>query len=266
MAGGSGRPLVELRGITKRFGRIEALRDVDLTVYEGDAVGLLGDNGAGKSTLIKVLVGLFDPTAGTIRIRGEPVDVANPRAAQEHGIETVYQDLALVDKLSVAENVFLGRYPRTTVGRLFNVVDYGTMRSEAERLLRDRLEIDVDPTARVEFLSGGERQAVAIARALVTDPELVIMDEPTSALSADAAERVRSLIRTLREEGITVVIISHDLTEVFGVTNRLVVLHNGRRVGEVSPEEASKNDVIRMMVDGTTPDHLRDDPSDEVVA
>jgi ABC-type sugar transport system ATPase subunit len=261
---GATDPIVEMRGITKRFGRIEALTDVDLTVHEGTVLGLLGDNGAGKSTLIKILVGLHDPTGGTIRVRGEQVAFDSPRDAKRHGIETVYQDLALVDERSVAENVFLGRYPKKSLLGPLSIVDYDRMRSEADRLLSERLDLQLDPTARVEFLSGGERQAVAIARALVTDPDIVILDEPTSALSADAAERVRSLIGTLREEGITVVMISHDLNEVFGVTDRLVVLHNGRRVGAVDADAASKNDIVRMMVDGSVPEHLRESSADVV--
>lgn len=261
---GATDPIVEMRGITKRFGRIEALTDVDLTVHEGTVLGLLGDNGAGKSTLIKILVGLHDPTGGTIRVRGEQVAFDSPRDAKRHGIETVYQDLALVDERSVAENVFLGRYLKKSLLGPLSIVDYDRMRSEADRLLSERLDLQLDPTARVEFLSGGERQAVAIARALVTDPDIVILDEPTSALSADAAERVRSLIGTLREEGITVVMISHGLNEVFGVTDRLVVLHNGRRVGAVDADAVSKNDIVRMMVDGSGPKHLRESSADVV--
>lgn len=261
---GATDPIVEMRGITKRFGRIEALTDVDLTVHEGTVLGLLGDNGAGKSTLIKILVGLHDPTGGTIRVRGEQVAFDSPRDAKRHGIETVYQDLALVDERSVAENVFLGRYLKKSLLGPLSIVDYDRMRSEADRLLSERLDLQLDPTARVEFLSGGERQAVAIGRALVTDPDIVILDEPTSALSADAAERVRSLIGTLREEGITVVMISHGLNEVFGVTDRLVVLHNGRRVGAVDADAVSKNDIVRMMVDGSGPKHLRESSADVV--
>lgn len=261
---GATDPIVEMRGITKRFGRIEALTDVDLTVHEGTVLGLLGDNGAGKSTLIKILVGLHDPTGGTIRVRGEQVAFDSPRDAKRHGIETVYQDLALVDERSVAENVFLGRYLKKSLLGPLSIVDYDRMRSEADRLLSERLDLQLDPTARVEFLSGGERQAVAIGRALVTDPDIVILDEPTSALSADAAERVRSLIGTLREEGITVVMISHGLNEVFGVTDRLVVLHNGRRVGAVDADAVSKNDIVRMMVDGSGPEHLRESSADVV--
>jgi len=247
-------PLIEMEGITKRFGQIEAVSDVDLTLYEGDVLGLLGDNGAGKSTLIKTLVGLHRPTEGTIRIRGEETTIHSPKDARSHGIATVYQDLALVDERTVAENMFLGRYPVKRLAGLIPIVDYKTMNQQTKKILKDRLDIDIDPTARVEFLSGGERQSIAIARALVTDPDIIIMDEPTSALSADAADRVQSLIKTLQEEGITIIIISHDFNEVFSVTNRIMVLNNGSLVGSAPSDSVTKDDVLRMMVDGTMPE------------
>jgi len=253
MATTAGPPLIEMEGITKRFGQIEAVSDVDLTLYEGDVLGLLGDNGAGKSTLIKTLVGLHSPTEGTIRIRGEETTINSPKQARNHGIATVYQDLALVDERTVAENMFLGRYPVKRLAGLIPIVDYKTMNEQTKKILKDRLDIDIDPTARVEFLSGGERQSIAIARALVTDPDIIIMDEPTSALSADAADRVQSLIKTLQEEGITIIIISHDFNEVFSVTNRIMVLNNGSLVGSAPSDSVTKDAVLRMMVDGTMP-------------
>jgi ABC-type sugar transport system ATPase subunit len=248
----SATPLVEFRGVTKRFGNIEALRDVDVTLEAGEILGLLGDNGSGKSTLVKVLVGVHDPTEGEVRVRGERVDISGPKDARRHGIATVYQDLALVDELSLAENMFLGRMPKRSVGGVVSVVDYDRMRDRAERILRERLNISLDPTTKVEFLSGGERQAVAIARALVTDPDILVMDEPTSALSADSTARVQDLIRTLRDDGMTVLLISHDLTEVFDLTDRITVLDNGRLVGTVSTESAVRDDVLAMML-GSAP-------------
>jgi len=247
-------PLVEARGITKNFGNITALNDVDLSLREGEILGLLGDNGSGKSTMVKVLVGIHEPTAGEVRIRGEPVDIGGPSEAREHGITTVYQDLALVDELSVAQNMFLGRMPKTSVGGVVSVVDYDRMREEAERILSERLNIQLDPTTRVEFLSGGERQAVAIARALVIDPDIVIMDEPTSALSADSTARVQDLITTLRADGVTVLMISHDLTEVFDLADRITVLENGALVGTVPIDDVVEDDVLRMMVSGSMPE------------
>jgi len=246
-------PLVEARGVTKNFGNITALDGVDLTLREGEILGLLGDNGSGKSTMVKILVGIHEPNAGEVRIRGAPVDISGPKDARDHGIATVYQDLALVDELSVAENIFLGRMPRKSVAGVVSVIDYDRMREEAERILRERLNIRLDPTTRVEFLSGGERQAVAIARALVTDPDIVIMDEPTSALSADSTARVRDLIRSLRAEGITILIISHDLNEVFELADRLTVLDNGNLVGSVDIDEVVEDDVVKMMMSGSMP-------------
>lgn len=246
-------PLVEARGITKNFGNITALDDVDLTLQDGEILGLLGDNGSGKSTMVKVLVGIHEPNAGEVWIRGEPVEISGPKDARDHGIATVYQDLALVDELSLAENIFLGRMPRRSVAGVVSVIDYDRMREEAERLLRERLNIRLDPTTNVEFLSGGERQAVAIARSLVTDPDIVIMDEPTSALSADSTARVRDLIRSLRAEGITILIISHDLSEVFELADRITVLDNGNLVGSVDIDQVVEDDVVKMMISGSMP-------------
>lgn len=241
-------PLIEMRDISKAFGRIQALDGVDLTLYDKEILGLLGDNGSGKSTLVKTLVGIHDPDGGEIRVRGEPVNIGSPKDARKHGIATVYQDLALVDALSVAENMFLGRKPVRRVGGVVPIVDYDRMQTEAERILRERLNIKLDPTTSVEYLSGGERQAVAIGRALVTNPEIVVMDEPTSALSADSAQRVRDLIRNLREEGMAVIMISHDLDEVFTLTDRITVLENGKHAGTVETAAVDRDDVLRMMM------------------
>jgi ABC-type sugar transport system ATPase subunit len=247
-------PLIEVRGISKNFGNIEALKDVNMTLREGEILGLLGDNGSGKSTLVKVLVGVHNPTAGEVFIQGGKVEIGGPKEARRYGISTVYQDLALVDDLSVAQNLFLGRMPRKHIGGVVPVVDYDRMEEEAERILRERLNIRLDPASRVEFLSGGERQAVAIARALVTDPKIVIMDEPTSALSADSSAHVRELITTLREEGISVLLISHDLNEIFDLTDRITVLDNGELVGTVDTTTVDKDDVVKMMMSGVMPE------------
>jgi len=258
MGSDSRDPLIRMEDIEKRFGSIEALAGVDLTLYPEEILGLLGDNGSGKSTLIKILVGVHKPSAGRVRIRGEPVDIDSPKEAREHGIATVYQDLALVDELTIAENVFLGRKPDKKVAGMIPIVDYDRMAEEAERILRERLNIHIDPTTKVRFLSGGERQAVAIARALVTDPDIVVLDEPTSALSADSAGRVQDLIIALRDEGITVLIISHDLNEVFSLTDRITVLDNGHLVGTTNTDQVEKDDIVRMMLEGRMPEHLRD--------
>ena len=245
-------PIIEMRGIDKTFGQVVALEGVDLTLREGEILALVGDNGSGKSTLVKTLVGIHQPDAGTISIREKERTVASPKAARDYGISTVYQDLALVDTLSVAANMFLGRTPTKRFG-LIRQVDWAQMNERAEEILRTRLNIEVDTTKEVEFLSGGERQAIAIGRALVTDPDIVIMDEPMSALSTDSKSKVRELIKSLNNEGITVLLISHSLDEVFDLTDRVTVLDNGRLVGTVDTDHVSKDDVVQMIVGGEMP-------------
>lgn len=253
--------LIEMRDIEKHFGRVVALNGVDLEVRQGEIMGLLGDNGSGKSTLIKTLVGVHQPDAGEVFIRGERVNISNPKEAREYGISTVYQDLALVDSLSVSANMFLARNPMKKVAGI-SMVDWKTMNEDAEEIIRERLNLEIDPTAEVEFLSGGERQSIAIARALVTDPDLVIMDEPTSALSADSARRVRELIETLKEEGITVLLITHNLDEVFGLTDRITVLENANLVGTVDSDAVTKEDIVQMMISGELTTGKSKTPSD----
>ncbi|QIO22833.1 ATP-binding cassette domain-containing protein [Haloarcula sp. JP-L23] len=253
--------LIEMRGIEKHFGRVVALNGVDLEVREGEIMGLLGDNGSGKSTLIKTLVGVHQPDAGEVFIRGEQVHISNPKEARKYGISTVYQDLALVDTLSVSANMFLARNPMKRYAGI-SVVDWETMNEQAEEIIRSRLNLEIDPTARVEFLSGGERQAVAIARSLVTEPDLVIMDEPTSALSADSARRVRDLIQTLNDEGITVLLITHNMDEVFALTDRVTILDSGDLVGTVDTDRVTKEDIVQMMVSGEMPASIQDTTGD----
>lgn len=254
MATGTSPPLIEMDGITKRFGRVVALNGVDFELRSGEVMGLLGDNGSGKSTLVKTLVGIHRPDEGEIRLDGEPISVSSPQQARELGISTVYQDLALVDELSVAANLYLARYPKRRVAGLVPVIDWEYIKTESKKLLQERLGLDIDPDAKVEFLSGGERQAVAITRSLVTDPDIIIMDEPTSALSPDSAARVAQLIRTLNEEeGISIVIISHNLEEVFSVTDRITVIDNGNYVGRVETDRVSQSQVLEMMTDGVLP-------------
>lgn len=245
--------IVEMRGIKKRFGRVVALDGVDLEVEEGEVHGLLGDNGSGKSTLVKTLVGVHQPDEGEVYVKGKKRNITSPKDARSLGIATVYQDLALVDEMTVAANMFLARFPMRRLAGIIPVVDWAEMNERAEQILRERLNLNIDPTARVEFLSGGERQAIAIARALVTDPDIVVMDEPTSALSAESTRRVQELVKTLQDEGISVIIISHNLDEVFALTNRVTVLLSGTLVGTVNSADVTKNDIVTMMVDGSMP-------------
>lgn len=246
-------PLIEMRGIEKYFGRVAALTGVDLNLRENEILGLLGDNGSGKSTLIKVLVGVHQADAGEVSIRGERVDIDSPKTAREYGIETVFQDLALINEQSVAANIFLDRYPKRNIAGVVPRIDWGEVNRRAEAVLSERLNLDLDVTKSVEFFSGGERQAVAVARALVTEPDVIIMDEPTSALSAESARRVRNLIQDLNDQGVSIVLITHNLEEVFDLTDRISVLRSGSLVGTVEAGTVNKNDIVTMMVDGTIP-------------
>lgn len=245
------RSLVEVENVEKRFGTVEALSGVDLELRENEVLGLVGDNGAGKSTLIKTLVGIHQPDAGEIRFDGEPVSVKGPKHARRLGMGTVYQDLALVDQLSVAENLFLGRAPVKKIGGVLPVIDTEKMNRDSERILGERLNIHVDPETPVEYLSGGERQAVAIGRALVTDPEIVLLDEPTSALSKAAVEHVEDLVNQLKETGHSVILIDHNLEEVISMTDRIAVLFQGRVVDVVdTDDDITRDDIVSMMVSG----------------
>lgn len=257
----SSHPRIEVEHLKKRFGTVEALSDVSLTLKDNEVLSLVGDNGAGKSTFIKTLVGIHQPDGGEIRFNGEPVTIDGPKHARKLGVGTVYQDLALVDELSVAENLFLGRMPVKKVGGLVPVVDQEYMAEEAERILSEHLNIHVDPDTPVEFLSGGERQAVAIGRALVTDPDIVLLDEPTSALSKAAVEHVEELVEQLRDSGHSVILIDHNLEEVLSMSDRVAVLFQGRIVDVVDASTVTRDDVVSMMVSGH---RANENPDDEL--
>lgn len=244
------QPLIEVENVQKRFGTVEALSGVSLSLKENEVLGLVGDNGAGKSTFIKTLVGIHQPDAGEIRFDGEPVTIQGPKHARRLGMGTVYQDLALVDELSVAENLFLGRTPVKKVGGVFPVIDTKTMNEETKRILGERLNIHVDPETPVEYLSGGERQAVAIGRALVTDPDIVLLDEPTSALSKAAVEHVENLIQQLKDTGHSVILINHNLEEVLSMTDRIAVLFQGRVVDVIESTTTTRDEIVSMMITG----------------
>jgi len=235
-------PLLELTNISKHFGAIHALNDVSLDLDSGQVVGLMGDNGAGKSTLVKIVAGNFRPTHGTMKMDGKDLILHRPIEAREHGIEIVYQDLALCDNLSAAANVFLGRELRKGVGPL-RILDYPSMYRRAGELFR---EIKSETRARdlVKQMSGGQRQAVAIARTMLSEAKLVLMDEPTAAISVRQVAEVLNLIRHLRDQGIAVILISHRMPDVFAVADRIVVLRRGNKVADKliaysSPEEVT---------------------------
>ena len=230
------KAVVEMRNIKKHFGAVQALRGVDLALHQNEVLGLVGDNAAGKSTLMKVLSGAYMPDGGEILIEGEAAHMANPLDARRLGIEMVYQDLALANNLDVTSNVFLGREAVGLELGLFGVMDNRRMEQEAQRLL-DRLKIDI-PSVRllVERLSGGQRQAVAIARATAFDSKVIIMDEPTAALSVAAISQVLDLVLELKAQGASIIIISHRLEDVYHVSDRMIVLRQGRKVHDCPVE------------------------------
>jgi fructose transport system ATP-binding protein len=248
-------PLIEARGMSKHYGMIVANDAVDIEIGHGEIVAVVGDNGAGKSTLAKMLSGAVIPDAGEIRIDGRPVALRNPVEARAQGIETIYQDLAMAPNLDVATNLYLGRERlRRGPGRLFGVLDRKAMRAEVSDHLA-ALDINIPKLwgTPVESLSGGQRQSVAIARALVWASKLVIMDEPTAALGVKQSAAVLQIAKNIREKGISVVIISHILPHVLELADRIVVLRHGRKVADVSAEELDEHKLIELIVGLRTP-------------
>ncbi len=236
---------VLLRDVRKRFGMVEALRGVTLRVAPGEVVGLVGDNAAGKSTLMKVLSGAYVPDTGEIWIDGTKTTFATPRDSQKMGIEMVYQDLALCDDIDVAGNIFLGREPRALGGIM---LDQKRMHAEARRLL-DSLKIRIPYTdLPVRNLSGGQRQAVAIARAVEFDPRLLILDEPTAALAVAEVETVLELIRTVAARGVSVILITHRLQDLFTVCDRLCVMYEGTMRAELDASKATLEELVSEIV------------------
>lgn len=229
-------PVIEMRNIKKNFGAVQALRGVDLTLHHNEVLGLVGDNAAGKSTLMKVLSGAYIPDEGDILIDGEKTHFANPMDARRQGIEMVYQDYALANNLDVAANVFLGREAVQLKLGPVGIMDYHRMEQETTSLL-NRLKINIASVRlKVERLSGGQRQAVAIARATAFNAKVIIMDEPTAALSVAAIEKVLELVRELKAQGASVIIISHRLEDIYNVSDRMIVLRHGRKVSDTPVE------------------------------
>jgi ABC-type sugar transport system ATPase subunit len=229
-------PVVEMRNIKKNFGAVQALRGVDLALHHNEVLGLVGDNAAGKSTLMKVLSGAYIPDEGEIYLEGKKAHLGSPMDARRQGIEMVYQDYALANNLDVAANVFLGReVVRLRLGPI-GVMDYRHMEQETKNLL-NRLKIDI-PSVRqkVERLSGGQRQAVAIARSTAFDAKVIIMDEPTAALSVAAIAKVLDLVRELKAQGSSIIVISHRLEDIYQVSDRMIVLRQGRKVSDTPVE------------------------------
>jgi simple sugar transport system ATP-binding protein len=240
--------LLEARNVQKHFGRVVALREANFALRPNEVHAIVGDNGAGKSTLIKIISGVFEADAGEIAIDGRPVTIANPREARELGIETVYQDLALADHLDASGNLFLGREQlRPPPLSWFGFLDKKVMRRRAQEEMR-RLKIGIQSVDQpVLSLSGGQRQAVAVARAIAWGTRIVIMDEPTAALGVRESSMVLELIKEVRSQGLAVIVISHNLPEVFAVADRITVLRHGRTIVTLDKSETSLEDVVGMM-------------------
>jgi len=243
-------PLVEMINIEKHFGGLHAVNGVSLDLYPGEVVGVLGHNGAGKSCLMRILSGAMAPSAGEIRVNGHKVEIASPHDARSQGIETIYQTLALADHLDAPANLFLGRELRTRWGNL----DDKRMLEEARKVLA-RLNPNFrnlnDPVSK---LSGGQRQVIAIARAIYFNVKCLIMDEPTAALGPAETAMVGELIKQLRQEGVGIFLISHDMHDVFDLCDRVIVMNRGHNVGSHRIDEVSKDDVLSLIIKGTLPD------------
>jgi simple sugar transport system ATP-binding protein len=236
---------LRLTGISKHFGAIRALNEVSLSVKEGEVLGLMGDNGAGKSTLVKIIAGNFAPSHGAIELDGQPRDFHHPKDAQRAGIEIVYQDLALCDNLTAASNVYLGRELRRSFGPI-RIIDYKSMHRRAGELFA-QLKSETRPRDLVRKMSGGQRQAVAIARTLLADAKVVLMDEPTAAISVRQVAEVLDLIRRLRDRGISIILISHRMPDVFGVSDRIAVLRRGELVAHKKTADSSPEEVTGLI-------------------
>jgi len=242
------QPLLEARNIVKSFGRVQALTGANFTVYPNEVVALVGDNGAGKSTLVKALVGVHPPDSGEIFFDGSPVDIHTPQQARALGIETVYQDLALASEIDPAANMFLGReiMRAGALGRL-GFLDKAAMRKRSEEAFSNLGVRIQDTTAPVANMSGGQRQGIAIARAVTWASKVVFMDEPTAALGVVQTRNVLEQIKRVREHGLSVVLISHNLPEIFEVADRIEVLRLGERVARLRPSDVSMEDIVAAM-------------------
>ncbi len=240
--------LVETKNITKRFGGLTAVNNVSFGVQAGEIVAVLGDNGAGKSTLIKMISGVHQPDGGQILVKGKEVEIHSPMDALSMGIETIYQDLALAENMNVYSNIFLGREKTKKVFGLFNVMDSQYMFDESQGVL-DKLNIQI-PSLRnnVRTLSGGQRQAVAISRSIYWNANFLIMDEPTAALGVAQQKQVLDLVKSLKDHGLGIIIISHQMHDVFAVADRIIVMRRGEKVGDLKKMETNPDEVVNLIV------------------
>jgi simple sugar transport system ATP-binding protein len=241
-------PILSVRDVSKAFGAVQALSGVSFDVHPGEVVALAGDNGAGKSTIIKAISGVFRHDSGEILLGGKPIAFATPHEARENGIETIYQDLALADNLSIGENIFLGREPKRMLFGVLPVLDRKRMAGAAQETMA-RLDFHVTRLdAPVAAFSGGQRQAIAIGRAIYWNARLVIMDEPTAALGVPEQRRVLALIKSLRTQGKGILFISHNLRDIFEVADEIVVFRHGEKAGARKPSETTHDEIVKLMV------------------
>lgn len=247
-----GTPLVEMRNMSVSFGGVHAVDDVTIDLYSGEILGLVGGNGAGKSTLIKTLSGAQKPDSGQIFVDGQPVTIISPRDAKSFGIETIYQTLALAENIDAPGNMFLGREMTTRFGNL----DDGGMERAARKVMGRLNPKFKNFRVPVESLSGGQRQSVAIARAVYFNARILIMDEPTAALGPAETEQVRQLIRQLKHEGIGIILISHDIHDVYDLADRISVMLQGKLVGTVQRDDVTMDEVLAMIIIGKLPEEV----------
>ena len=242
-------PILQALNLTKSFGGLVAVDNVSVDIFPGEVVGLVGDNGAGKSTLIKMVSGVYQPNDGEIVFEGKKITFSGPREARDRGIETIYQDLALAENLDAPSNIFLGReMKRAYIGGVIQTLDRNKMHDEATKVLA-RLDIRLPSLSQqIRNLSGGQRQSVAIARTIYWNAKMVIMDEPTAALGVSEQRKVLRLVRTLAEQGVPVIIISHNMQDVFAVSDRIVVMRRGMKVGELVAAKSTPDEVVSLMV------------------
>jgi D-xylose transport system ATP-binding protein len=254
-------PIVEMREINVAFGGVHAVQEVTIDLYAGEVIGLVGGNGAGKSTLMRVLSGAHPADSGEIQVDGKPVAIRNPRDAKALNIETIYQTLALADNIDAPGNLFLGREPTTRLGSL----DDSKMESETRKVM-GRLNPNFTRfTLPVKSLSGGQRQAVAIARAVYFNARIMIMDEPTAALGPAETAQVRNLVRQLKDEGIGIFLISHDIHDVFDLSDRISVMYHGRIVDTVDKEKVTPDEVLGMIILGKKPEEASEKELEQLV-
>ncbi len=242
-------PILRAEILTKRFGGLVAVDNTSMEINAGEVVGLVGDNGAGKSTFIKMISGVYQPDGGEIYFEGKKVVFAGPRDARDLGIETIYQDLALAENLDVGSNIFLGReVKKNFIGALVQTLDRQQMKDESAKVL-DRLDIQMPSlTQKIRNLSGGQRQSVAIARSIYWNAKVMIMDEPTAALGVAEQRKVLTLVRTLSNQGVPVIIISHNMQDVFAVADRIVIMRRGKKVGERVASQTTPDEIVSLMV------------------